>query len=44
MPPHISPGEAWGFGIGKVREAIMGLKGDHEIWQHWRHEFKATLR
>jgi pyruvate dehydrogenase (quinone) len=43
MPPHISTEQVWGFGIGKVREAIMGLKGDHEVWKHWRDEFKAAL-
>jgi len=44
MPPHISAGQVWGFGMGKVREALMGLKGDHEVWQHWRDEFKAAMR
>jgi len=43
MPPHISITEAWGFGTSKVKEGLMGLKGDHEVWQNWRDEFKATL-
>ena len=44
MPPHISATQVWGFGMGKVREALIGLKGDHEVWQHWRDEFRAALR
>ena len=43
MPPTITIDEAWGFGISKVKEAIMGLKGDHQQWQGWRDEFKANL-
>ena len=43
MPPTITIKEAWGFGISKVKEAIMGLKGDHEQWKNWRDEFKANL-
>ena len=43
MPPTITIEEAWGFGISKVKEAIMGLKGDHEQWKGWRDEFKANL-
>ncbi|MCH2183276.1 MAG: thiamine pyrophosphate-dependent enzyme [Mariniblastus sp.] len=43
MPPTITIKEAWGFGISKVKEAIMGLKGDHEQWKGWRDEFKANL-
>ena len=42
-PPTITIEEAWGFGISKVKEAIMGLKGDHEQWKGWRDEFKANL-
>ena len=43
MPPHISAQQAFGFGISKVKEALMGLRGDHEVWQEWRDEIKATL-
>jgi thiamine pyrophosphate-dependent acetolactate synthase large subunit-like protein len=43
MPPHIKVSEAWGFGLSKVKEGLMGLKGDHEVWKSWRDEFKATL-
>ncbi|HIG72550.1 MAG: thiamine pyrophosphate-dependent enzyme [Myxococcales bacterium] len=43
MPPHIKVSEAWGFGLSKVKEGLMGLKGDHEIWKSWRDEFKANL-
>ena len=44
MPPTISAGEAWGFGISKVKEAVIGLKGDHEVWKGWRDEFMANVR
>lgn len=44
MPPTISVGEAWGFGISKVKEALMGLKGDHDVWKGWRDEFMANVR
>jgi pyruvate dehydrogenase (quinone) len=44
MPPHIKMEQVWGFGITKVQEAIMGLEGDHSVWQEWRDEFMATLR
>lgn len=44
MPPHITLAEGWGFGISKAREALMGLKGDHEVWKSWRDEFMANLR
>lgn len=43
MPPHISVQEAYGFGISKVKEALLGLKGDHEIWKQWRDEFRANV-
>lgn len=43
MPPKITVEEAWGFGISKVKEALLGIKGDHEQWQGWRDEFKANL-
>ena len=43
MPPHISAQEAYGFGISKVKEALLGLKGDHEVWKAWRDEFRANV-
>ena len=43
MPPKITVGEAWGFGISKVKEGLMGLKGDHEVWKLWRDEFRANV-
>jgi pyruvate dehydrogenase (quinone) len=42
MPPHLQVPQAWGFGISKVKEALMGLKGDHEVWREWRDEFRAS--
>ncbi|MDE0887152.1 MAG: thiamine pyrophosphate-dependent enzyme [Myxococcota bacterium] len=44
MPPHLTINEAWGFGISKFKEAILGLKGDHSQWQGWRDEFMANIR
>ncbi|MEE2663437.1 MAG: thiamine pyrophosphate-dependent enzyme [Myxococcota bacterium] len=44
MPPTINIEEAWGFGISKVKEALMGLRGDHDIWKLWRDEFRANVR
>ena len=43
MPPTVTIKEAWGFGISKVKEAMIALKGDHAQWQGWRDEFKANL-
>jgi pyruvate dehydrogenase (quinone) len=43
MPPTITVDEAFGFGISKIKEALMGLRGDHEIWDVWRDEFKANV-
>jgi thiamine pyrophosphate-dependent acetolactate synthase large subunit-like protein len=43
MPPHISFEQAWGFGISKAKEALLGLKGEHEQWSGWRDELKANL-
>ena len=43
MPPHVTMKEAWGFGTSKVKEAILGVKGDHEQWDNWKKEFKANL-
>jgi thiamine pyrophosphate-dependent acetolactate synthase large subunit-like protein len=44
MPPTITVDEAWGFGISKVKEGLMGLKGDHDIWKLWRDEFRANVK
>lgn len=43
MPPEVKLEEAWSFGMSKVREGIIGIKGDHKIWKVWRDEFKAKL-
>ena len=43
MPPHITVEEAWGFGISKVKEALIGIRGEHEQWEGWRDELKANL-
>jgi pyruvate dehydrogenase (quinone) len=44
MPPHIEMAQGWGFGVSKAKEALMGLRGDHDIWTSWRDEFMANLR
>lgn len=44
LPPEIKLSEAWGFGMSKVREGLIGLKGDHSVWKNWRDEFMANLR
>jgi thiamine pyrophosphate-dependent acetolactate synthase large subunit-like protein len=44
MPPHIEVSQVWGFGMSKIKEGLMGLKGDHEVWKSWRDEFMANLR
>ena len=43
MPPTVTIDEAWGFGISKVKEGLMGLKGDHDVWKLWRDEFRANV-
>ena len=43
MPPHVELGEVWGFGVSKVKEGILGLKGDHRIWKEWRDQFKSMF-
>ena len=43
MPPEIKIDEAWGFGTSKVKEALLGLKGDHEVFKDWRDEFRANV-
>jgi hypothetical protein len=44
MPPHLDFEQAWGFGLSKAREALIGLRGEHEQWAGWRDELKANLR
>jgi pyruvate dehydrogenase (quinone) len=43
MPPHIEITQAWGFGMSKAKEGLMGLKGDHDVWKRWRDEFRASI-
>jgi len=43
MPPHVQIKQAWGFGMSKVKEGLMGLKGDHDVWKQWRDEFRASV-
>ena len=43
MPPTVKVEQAWGFGMSKLKEAMLGLRGDHSQWQAWRDEFKANL-
>ena len=43
MPPHIAPQQAFGFGISKVQEGLLGLAGDHAQWTNWSNEFRANI-
>lgn len=43
MPPHIGTDEFWGFGVSKIKEGILGIKGDHRVWKEWRDEFKSLF-
>jgi pyruvate dehydrogenase (quinone) len=44
MPPHVAVGQAWGFGMSKLREAaILAREGDHQQWHNWREEIQAIL-
>jgi thiamine pyrophosphate-dependent acetolactate synthase large subunit-like protein len=43
MPPHIKIDEVWGFGMAKLKEGLLGVKGDHEVWKNWRDEFHAEF-
>jgi pyruvate dehydrogenase (quinone) len=27
----------------KVKEGILGIRGDHEVWKEWRDEFKGYV-
>lgn len=40
MPTHISVDEFWGYGVSRVKKAILGTEGDH-LYKEWRDEFKA---
>ena len=43
MPPEIKVEEAWGFGMAKIKEGLIGVKGDHKVWRVWRDEFMANM-
>ncbi|MEX3009375.1 thiamine pyrophosphate-dependent enzyme [Hoeflea sp. TYP-13] len=43
MPPHVTIEQAWGFGMVKIKEGILGLKGDHTQWDNWKDELKSVL-
>lgn len=43
MPPHIEMKQAVGFGVSKVKEGLLGLRGDHDVWRQWRDEFRASV-
>jgi len=44
MPPHVALKQAWGFGMSKLREAvILARDGDHAQWRNWREEIDAAL-
>lgn len=43
LPPHIGIRQAWGFGLSKVREGLLGVKGDHAQWENWKREIQAAL-
>lgn len=44
MPPNVTFDEIWGFGTAKVREAMLGVRGDHSVWDNWRDELNAVMR
>ncbi len=44
LPPKIGLKEALGFGASKIKEALLGIHGDHEQWANWKSEFDANLR
>jgi hypothetical protein len=44
MPPHVALGQAWGFGMSTLREAvILGREHDHRQWRNWIDEIEAAL-
>jgi pyruvate dehydrogenase (quinone) len=44
MPPSVNIKQAWGFGLSKLKEGLLGLAGDHAQWENWKREFDANLR
>ncbi|MDB4934879.1 MAG: hypothetical protein JWP87_1851 [Labilithrix sp.] len=44
MPPSIGIKQAWGFGLSKIREGLLGLAGDHAQWENWKRELEANLK
>jgi pyruvate dehydrogenase (quinone) len=44
LPPKVSLRQAFGFGVSKVKEGLLGLKGDHQQWKNWKAEFDANLK
>ncbi len=32
-----------GLGVFKIKEGMIGIKGDHKVWKVWRDEFMANL-
>lgn len=44
LPPEVKLQEAWGFGMAKIKEGLIGIKGDHSVWKIWCDELKANLR
>jgi thiamine pyrophosphate-dependent acetolactate synthase large subunit-like protein len=42
LPPHIDFKQAFGFGVSKLKEGLLGLEGDHEQWENWKEEFRAS--
>jgi pyruvate dehydrogenase (quinone) len=43
MPPTVSIKQAWGFGLSKLEEGLLGLRGDHAQWANWKAEFQANV-
>jgi thiamine pyrophosphate-dependent acetolactate synthase large subunit-like protein len=43
MPPTLKVEQAWGFGLSKLKEGMLAVTGDHDIWKSWRDEFKANI-
>ncbi|MDB5217915.1 MAG: hypothetical protein JWO86_5842 [Myxococcaceae bacterium] len=43
MPPSVGIKQAWGFGLSKIKEGLLGLTGDHEQWENWKRELDAKL-
>jgi len=29
--------------VFKIKEGLIGIKGDHKVWKVWRDEFMANL-